>query len=89
MKGKSIDTNYNRIAHESKLSHYHLTTDIIVIHRRITSLQGITTLVYTPIYIIILAEMHIDLHQSRRSASAVKTPPSRAIIRVDVGCQRV
>jgi hypothetical protein len=62
--------NYNVIVYESNPSHYQITAGIIVIHRRIISLQGITTLGNTPKYIIILAEMHTDLHQSRRSASS-------------------
>jgi hypothetical protein len=63
-EGKSTDTNYNVIVHESKPSHYRLTADIIVIHCKVTSLQGITTLGNTPKYIVILAKTHIDLHQS-------------------------
>jgi hypothetical protein len=38
-KGKSTDTIYNVVDHESNLSHYQLSADIIVIHRRITSLH--------------------------------------------------
>jgi len=55
-KGKFTNTKHNVIIHESKSSHYQITTDIIVIHHIITSLQGITILVNTPIYIIILVE---------------------------------
>jgi hypothetical protein len=56
------------IVHESKPSYYQITADIIVIHRRITSLQGITSLGTTPMYIVILAETLTNLHQSQRSA---------------------
>jgi len=38
-KGKSTDTIYNVVDHESNPSHYQLSADIIVIHRRFKSLH--------------------------------------------------
>jgi hypothetical protein len=40
-KGKSTDTIYNIVDHESNPSHYQLSADIIVIHRRITSYKAL------------------------------------------------
>jgi hypothetical protein len=40
-KGKSTDTIYNVVDHESNPSHYQLSADIIVIHRRITSYKAL------------------------------------------------
>jgi hypothetical protein len=69
-KGKSTYTTYNAVDHESNPSHYQLSADIIVIHRRITSYKAFTALVNTPITSIYLAKTHTRLHQSRCSASA-------------------
>jgi hypothetical protein len=40
-KGKSTDTIYNVVDHESNPSHYQLSADIIVIHHRITSYKAL------------------------------------------------
>jgi hypothetical protein len=40
-KGKSTDTIYNAVDHESNPSHYQLSADIIVIHRRFTSYKAL------------------------------------------------
>jgi hypothetical protein len=40
-KGKSTDTIYNVVDHESNPSHYQLLADIIVIHNRITSYKAL------------------------------------------------
>jgi hypothetical protein len=40
-KGKSTDTIYNVVDHESNSSHYQLSADIIVIHHRITSYKAL------------------------------------------------
>jgi hypothetical protein len=69
-KGKSTDTTYNVVDHESNPSHYQLSANIIVIHRRIISYKAFTALVNTPITSIYLAKTHRRLHQSRCSASA-------------------
>jgi hypothetical protein len=40
-KGKSTDTIYNVVDHESNPSHYQLSADVIVKHRRITSYKAL------------------------------------------------
>jgi len=50
------------IVRESMPLHYQITADIIVIHHRVTSLLGVTILVNTPIYNVILAGTQTDLH---------------------------
>jgi hypothetical protein len=41
LKGKSSDTIYNAVDHESNPSHYQLSAGIMVIHRRFTSYKAL------------------------------------------------
>jgi hypothetical protein len=84
-KGKSIDMNYNVIAHEGNPSHYQLLDDIIVIHRRITSYKVLQHLL-THLLHHNLAKTHASSLECC-SASAGEGSSTK-IIRVGVGRQR-
>jgi hypothetical protein len=68
-EGKSTNSNYNMIVHESNPSHYQLSADIIVIHRRFISYKTLKHWLTHLFTLINLAETHTHLQQSRCSAS--------------------
>jgi hypothetical protein len=62
-KGKSTDTIYNVVDHESNPSHYQLSGDILVIHRRNTSYKTLQHWL-THLLHCILAETHVSSSES-------------------------